>query len=62
MERKILPEDAQLLQSRVGALLESAHTSVQPLESGRGLLGSEIGRRMKAELRAFVDLHQSRQF
>ncbi|CAL8467099.1 g6635 [Coccomyxa elongata] len=62
MERKILPEDAQLLQSRVGALLESAHTSVQALESGRGLLGSEIGRRMKAELRAFVDLHQSRQF
>ncbi|BDA40590.1 probable mRNA transport regulator MTR10 at N-terminal half [Coccomyxa sp. Obi] len=62
MESKILPADAQLLQSRVGALLESAHTSVQPPESGRGLLGSEIGRRMKAELRAFVDIHQSRQF
>ena len=62
MERKIVPEDAQMLQSGVGALLESAHNSVQPPESGRGLLGSEIGRLMKAEMRAFVDIHQARQF
>ncbi len=61
-EGAILPADAQLLHSRVGTLIGSAHKAMEPPEHGRGLLGSEVGRRMKAELRAFVDVHQSHQF
>jgi len=59
----ILQADGQQLLAKLTVLLESAQiTLATPEERSRGLLSTEAGRRMKAELRAFVELHDSHQF